>query len=157
MNLITEHDPQLGDFVHEVQHRADLNNYHEAHQLSLATLGTLGETISGGEGRQLARWLPLELAKPLATHTGQANRVSPNAFLEKVGSQVTTIDPGRLTGQIRATLQTVRNTAPAGELDDTIAQLPTQIAALFHDEPSASVARQPTSPPTSQHKQDGLP
>lgn len=133
MNLITEHSEELITFVHDVQHRAGLDNYHEAHQLSLATLGTLGETISGGEARQLARWLPMELAKRLATQTGQANRVSPNAFLEKVGGQVTTVDPDRLDAQVRATLQALRDTAPAGELNDTIAQLPQPIAALFDD------------------------
>lgn len=133
MNLITEHSTELADFVHQVQHRARLDNYHEAYQLSLATLGTLAETISAGEARQLARWLPVELAKRLAIQTGHANRVSPNAFLEKIGGHVTTVDTNRLTEQVHGTLQTVRATAPTGELDDTIAQLPPQIATLFND------------------------
>lgn len=132
MKLVTDHSDDLVHFVQDVQQRTGLD-YRQAHQLARSTLKTLGETISAQQARQLARWLPLELAQRLAIQTGDSTRVSPNAFLEKIGGQITVSDHDGLTGQIRGTLQAVRDTAPAGALDDTIARLPKQLAALFED------------------------
>lgn len=129
--ILTHHTQHLRDFVTEVQQRAGLKRYAEAHQLASATVGVLGESISGGEAKQLAQWLPKELATELSAKTGQATAFDKANFVEKVGGKVYSVDTEKVEGQIEAVLRTLRETAKSGELSDTIDQLPPELAAMF--------------------------
>jgi uncharacterized protein (DUF2267 family) len=121
----------LQEFVQRVQSMADLANYDEAEQVARATLSTLGETVSGGEAKQLGSWLPPELQSELAEKHGQASSFDKRQFLDKVAGKIYTVDLDRAEVQVSAVLQVLRSAAPANEINDTIAQLPQQLAAMF--------------------------
>lgn len=131
MDELTTHSTALREFVNDVQRRAEVDSYEEAHQLSHATLGALGEAVSGGQAQQLSGWLPPELAQELAEKSGHAQAFDKPNFLDAVGGAIHTVDDQRVERQVTGVLNALRGSAPAGELDDTIAQLPRELAALF--------------------------
>lgn len=131
MDLLSTHSDELRGFVEQVQQRAGLDNYEEAHQLVRATLNVLGQSVSGGETKQLAGWLPPDVRNELTDQTGHASGFDKRNFLEKVGGMVYTVDLDRVEKQVRAALQVASASAPAGERDDLIAQLPPELGDLF--------------------------
>lgn len=131
MNLLTEHSPQLRDFVQRVQDRAQLENYEEAHQLSRASLRVLGQSVSGGEAKRLAEWVPPELQDELTEQSGHASAFDKKNFLEKIGGLTYSVDTDRVEQRVTAVLQVLRASAKGGELDDTIAQLPPELSRMF--------------------------
>lgn len=86
---------------------------------------------SGGETKQLAGWLPPDVRNELTDQTGHASGFDKRNFLEKVGGMVYTVDLDRVEKQVRAALQVASASAPAGERDDLIAQLPPELGDLF--------------------------
>lgn len=60
------------EFVNRVQALAGLDSYEQAERVTSATLQVLGESVSRGEAKRLARWLPPELAGELAARDGVA-------------------------------------------------------------------------------------
>lgn len=128
---MTSHSDQLREFIQQIQHRASLEQYEEAHQLAVATLEALGQSVSGGQAQQLAQWVPPELGEELTGHTGHASAFDKSNFLDKIGGKIFTVDIERVEQYVRVTLQTVRSYAPTEEFDNTIAQLPDELAALF--------------------------
>lgn len=52
-------------------------------------------------------------------------------FLDRVSGEIATTDLESTERQVRAVLTTLREWAPEGEIDDTVAQLPGSIASLF--------------------------
>lgn len=135
MVMRTVHTEQMKTFVEAVRQRAELANYVEAHQLCRACLEVLGETISGGEAKQLAQWLPDELGGELATQHGEASRFDKPSFLDKVGGKIHSVESERVEQQVSAVLNTTRAAAPPDELADTIAQLPPELSAMFEPNP----------------------
>lgn len=134
MNLLTEHSDHLQEFVSDVQRRAGLERYEEAHQLALATVEVLGQSLSGGgRGQQLAGWLPRELGEQLGSQSGHASAFDRANFLEKVGGKIYTVDAERVRDQVSAALRALRTTGPAEEFDDTMNQLPQELADMFSD------------------------
>lgn len=131
-SLLTTHSQELRDFVTQVQQGARLENYEEAHQAARATLAVLGQSISGGEAQRLAAWVPPDLRDQLAGQSGQASAFDKPNFIEKISGMLYTVDPERVEKQIRAVLSTLRVAATDGELNDTISQLPPDLAELFH-------------------------
>lgn len=121
----------LQEFVQRVQGLADIGNYDEAEQVARATLSSLGETVSGGQAKQLATWLPPELQAELAEKHGQASSFDKRQFLDKVAGKIYTVELDRAEAQVSAVLQVVRSAAPSNEIDDTIAQLPPELSAMF--------------------------
>jgi len=131
-NVLTTHSGELQDFLQRVQQSARLANYEEAHRAAQATLTVLGQSISGGEARRLAEWLPAELREQCAEQSGHATAFDKANFVDKVGGMLYTVDAERGENEIRAVLRQVRASAPHGELDDTISQLPAELAEMFH-------------------------
>ena len=125
------HSDQLREFVEQVQQRAGLDNYEEAHQLVRATLNVLGQSISGGEAKQLAGWLPADVRTELTDQSGHAGGFDKRNFLEKVGGMVYTVDLDQVEKQTRAALQVVHAWAPDGERDDVLTQLSGELAEMF--------------------------
>ena len=56
---------QYQEFIERVQQRAGLPSFAAAEAATRATLTTLGEYLTGGEGLNLASQLPQGLAEPL--------------------------------------------------------------------------------------------
>lgn len=129
--LLTTHSQELRDFVTQVQQGARLENYEEAHQAARATLAVLGQSISAGEGQRLAEWVPPELREQLGGQSGQASRFDKANFIEKVSGMLYTVDPERTERQTRAVLGALRAAAPDKELNDTLSQLPPDLADMF--------------------------
>ncbi|MGH3097509.1 MAG: DUF2267 domain-containing protein [Streptosporangiales bacterium] len=130
-----EDSGQLEQFVRGVQHRAGLDSYNEAHQLARATVATLAASLSAGQAAQLAQWLPDKLRGELAASSGQAGRFDKTTFVDTVGGEIHTIDADRVEAQAAAVLQVLRAAAPREQIDDTLAQLPTELAAMFDSSP----------------------
>lgn len=131
MDVLGTHSDELGKFIEQVQQRAGLDNYEEAHQLVQATLNVLGQSVSGGEAKQLAGWLPPDVRNELSQETGHAGGFDKRNFLEKVGGMVYTVDLDQVEKQVRAALQVVGASAPDGEREDVLAQLPDELADMF--------------------------
>ncbi|MGH3096331.1 MAG: DUF2267 domain-containing protein [Streptosporangiales bacterium] len=132
-----EDSEQLQAFVRQVQERAGLGSYNETHQLARATVRALGASVSAGQAEQLAQWLPDKLRAELGTKDGQAARFDKASFVDTVGGEIHTVDTGRVETQAAAVLQSIRAAAPSEQINDTLAQLPPELAAMF-DSPSGS-------------------
>lgn len=131
MNTTTGHSTEMHEFVRNVQDRAKLGSYGEGHQLSRAVMAVLGQSISGGQAKKLADWLPPELHAELAEEHGHATAFDKNAFLDKIAGFIPSVDLHEVELQVGAVLRTLHDSAPEGELTDTIDQLPPELAALF--------------------------
>lgn len=130
-NVPNQDNAELEEFVRSAQQRAGLESYNEAHQLCRATMRALGTSISGGQAKQLALWLPDPLTAELGERSGQADRFDKANFLDKIGGETHTVDAGSMEHQVSAVLSVLRSWAPADRIDDTIAQLPPELSALF--------------------------
>lgn len=130
----SERSQQMSEFVEQVRERAGIDNVEEADQLSRASAQVLGQTISGGQAENLALQLPDELGAELAAQRGQASAFDKAQFLEKIGGKILSVDADRVERQVSAVLSTIRDTARRGELDDTLAQLPPELAEMFDRE-----------------------
>lgn len=121
----------MRSFVSQVQQSAGLSSFEESDALVRATLKTLAEAVTGGQIDDLAEGLPKELRDELTRRSGQARAMDKNGFLDRVSGALQTTDLEHVEEQVRAVLQTVRAWAPAGEISDTLKQLPSSLVALF--------------------------
>lgn len=118
-------------FAEQVRSSAGLSSSDEASRVSRATLTTLAEAISAGQVDELAQGLPPELRSELSQRSGQARSLNKTEFLDRVSGEIATTDMEATEEQVRAVLTTLRQWAPEGETDDTVAQLPRSLAGLF--------------------------
>jgi uncharacterized protein (DUF2267 family) len=101
----------------------------EANVLSLATLATLSERISGGEARDLAAQLPDRLRNWLLPTEENAENFGLTEFLRRVGVHAD-VDADRAEQGTRAVLATLREAVAGKEFTDTVAQLPKEFWAV---------------------------
>jgi uncharacterized protein (DUF2267 family) len=79
---------QYDEFIDRVRQRAELGSFFEADAATQATLTTLEEYLSGGEGLDLATRLPQGLAEHLRRQPpDRAMLFSLNDFLQEVGER----------------------------------------------------------------------
>lgn len=131
---MTDPGPQgmtMATFVEQVQQRAGLSSQQEADRLVRATMSTLSERVTGGQVDDLSPALPPELRTELTRFTGQATSFDKNTFLDRITGEIDTVDLGEAERQVRAVLSVLRSWAPGREIEDTIAQLPRDLADLF--------------------------
>ncbi len=121
----------MRSFVEQVQQTAHLQSAEEAEALARATLTVLAESITGGQVDELMQGLPAELQHDLSARSDQARALDKIAFLDRISGQIRATDFETTEAQTRAVLVTLKRWAPEGEIDDTIAQLPQSIAAMF--------------------------
>ncbi|MBK0866584.1 MAG: DUF2267 domain-containing protein [Saccharopolyspora sp.] len=131
MTESVQSSPQWQSFVGEVRRASGVESTAEAETLVRATLRTLGESITAGELDELVEPLPKEARDAVHDRSGQARQVDKNGFLDRVSADIYTTDLDTTEQQVRAVLSTVRSWTEPGEVDDTVAQLPSSIAALF--------------------------
>lgn len=123
---------ELRSFVSQVGERAGLEQEEEAERLARATFRQLGERLSSGQARDLSGTLPAELATELkARQSGQARAFDKDELIDRVSGEVHSVDAERVEAQVRAVLSTLKQWAPPGQIDDTLAQLPAGLADLF--------------------------
>lgn len=124
-------DQALRTFVQQVQTRAELASPDEADVATRATLRTLAEAISGGQVDKLRASLPPQLQDELGQRSGQARQMDRAGFLDRASGEMLTTDQDAVRNRARAVLETLREWAPEGEIDDAVRQLPSSIAELF--------------------------
>jgi uncharacterized protein (DUF2267 family) len=122
------------NFLRRVQQHSGLTSRTEARRLTEATLSALAVAVSAGQVTQLARHLPVGL-QPGHRAAGQAVKFDKAALLDTVSGAVPSTDPEEIEILTSAVLNTVREQLPAAQMSDTLAQLPDDLAALFHGAP----------------------
>jgi hypothetical protein len=122
------------NFLARVQQHSGLTSRTEARRLTEATLNALAVAVSEGQLAQLAQHLPIGL-RPGDRGSGQAAKFDKAAFLDVVSGAVPSTDPEEVEILTSAVLNTVREQVPVPQISDTLAQLPDELAALFHGAP----------------------
>lgn len=124
--------PTMDSFLAQVAERAGLSDRQEADRLARATVSTLSERITGGQVNELSPGLPPELGTELARYEGQAQAFDKHTFLDRVSGEIDTVDLDEVERQVRAVFSILREWVPAAEIDDTLGQLPPELAEMFH-------------------------
>jgi uncharacterized protein (DUF2267 family) len=106
----------------------------EARVLSLATLVTLSERISGGEVSDLAGQLPEPLRGWLLPTAENAERFGLAEFLRRVGVHAG-VDADRAQRGVRAVLETLREAVAGKDFADTLTQIPKEYWAVVEPTP----------------------
>ena len=120
---------QYDAFVGEVQNRARLPSRGDAVRAIQATLETLGERISAGEGSDLAAELPPELGKFLRG-VEETERFPVDDFFLRVAAKETADLPDAVH-HARAVMEVLLESVTPGEMDDVRSQLPDDFGPLF--------------------------
>ena len=95
-----------------------------------ATLQTLSERLTGGEATDLAAQLPEELKAPLQRSAEEAERFSLEEFYERVAEREG-VDLETARNDASAVMSVLRVAVTPGQLDDLMAQLPSEFNVLF--------------------------
>lgn len=122
----------LREFVGQVQRLTGLETEEETETLARATLRKLGARISSGQARDLTGALPAELtAEMVSQNTPQASAFDKHELVDQISGEVHSVDAEKVERQVVAVLQTLAQWVPDDQVDDTLAQLPGELAALF--------------------------
>jgi uncharacterized protein (DUF2267 family) len=117
------------DFIGQVQHRLKLGKQGQSVRAIRATLTTLGERLQGGEAKDLAGPLPMEIDwYLLQADSGQ--RFHFDEFVVRVAERER-IDEGDALFHAKAVLSLVAEVVPEGELEQIRGQLPEEYDPLF--------------------------
>jgi uncharacterized protein (DUF2267 family) len=116
-------------FMSLVEHRARLDTEEEAYKVVGATLSTLAERLTPDEARQLAAQLPKEIQHFL-TDVNRRKTFGLDEFYEKVAQRESYDDP-EIIDHARAVISVVAETVSSGEMEDVLAQLPSEYLPLF--------------------------
>lgn len=88
--------------------------------------------VSSGQAQELTRSLPPELiAEATSQNSAQAKAVDKDGLIDQISGEVHSVDAEKVEKQVATVLSTLKRWAPNGEIDDTVAQLPASLAALF--------------------------
>src|SRR5260370_42086954 len=119
------------EFIGQVQHRARLSSRGAAERATRATLETLAERLAGGEAKDLAAQLPLEIAEHLRGQwSALGERFSLDEFFRRVSLREG-VDLSDAVFHARAVIEVLSEAVSRGEMDDVRAQLPTEFDRLF--------------------------
>lgn len=121
----------LHAFLEQVHARGPLHSPSEVENITRATLAALADAVSSSQAAALTTATPPELAGELAAKKGQANAFDRHVFLDRVSGHTSSVDLAEIEQQVRAVLATLADWQPAGQIDETLAQLPTALADLF--------------------------
>ena len=122
---------QYQEFVDRVRQRAGLASFAEAEAATQATLTTLGEYLTGGEGLDLAAQLPQGLAELLRRQPPERSMIfSLNDFLQRVGEEEG-VGIEEASSHTRAVMGVLEEAVTEGEMDDVRRQFPSEFYPLF--------------------------
>ncbi len=118
------------EFIERVQRRLGSAEADAAGRAPTATLGTLGECLSGEEADDLAAQLPKELKMPLTRQSEDARPLSLEQFFQRVSEREGVgIDVAR--NHAAAVMKVLGEAASQGELRDVSSQLSPEVASLL--------------------------
>ena len=126
---------QYQEFLQRVQEQINATEpatqtQRAAEQAITATLQTLSERLTGGEATDLAAQLPEELKAPLQRSAEEAERFSLEEFYERVAEREG-VDVETARNDASAVMSVLRVAVTPGQLDDLMAQLPSEFNVLF--------------------------
>ena len=122
---------QYQEFVDRVRQRAGLASFAEAEAATQATLTTLGEYLTEGEGLDLAAQLPQGLAELLRRQSPERSMIfSLNDFLQRVGEEEG-VGIQEASVHARAVMGVLEEAVMEGEMDDVRRQVPSEFDPLF--------------------------
>ena len=122
---------QYQEFIERVQRRAELSSFGAAEEATQATLATLGEYLTGGEGLDLASQLPQGLAEPLRQQPPERSKIfSLNDFVQLVGEKEG-VGFEEASVHARAVMNVLGEAVTKGEMDDVRRQFPSEFDPLF--------------------------
>lgn len=101
----------------------------EALDLTRATLEQLGGQLSGGESRELALDLPIELAEHVAQHDGQAHPEPLRNFTRHLRER-TGLNQDEVTRGLRVILATLSELPDSARVQHALSQLPAEYREL---------------------------
>jgi uncharacterized protein (DUF2267 family) len=122
---------QYQEFIERVQQRVGLSSFAAAEAATRATLATLGEYLTGGEGLDLASQLPQGLAEPLRQQPPERSKIfSLNDFVQLVGEKE---GAGfeEASAHARAVMSVLGEAVSKGEMDDVRRQFPSEFDHFF--------------------------
>ncbi|MBQ1049252.1 DUF2267 domain-containing protein [Micromonospora sp. C51] len=105
-----------------------------AQSLTVATLRTLTERISGGEAADLADRVAYELRQFMVKGTDEPEVFAYDEFLRRVSDRAG-VERGVAERGVRAVLQTLHRVVGHDEFEDAMAQLPEDLRALARPVP----------------------
>ena len=118
-----------GEFIGQVQYRAELGSRGEAVRATRATLQTLGDRLQPDEADDLASVLPMEINRFLTTaDSGQS--FGYDKFVERVAER-TEADKPETGFYARVVMNVLDDAIPPGEREDVESQLPGEFGDLF--------------------------
>ena len=122
---------QYQEFIERVQRRTELSSFAAAEEATRATLTTLGEYLTGGEGLDLASQLPQGLAEPLRQQPPERSKIfSLNDFVQLVGEKEG-VSFEEASVHARAVMNVLGEAVTKGEMDDVRRQFPSEFDPLF--------------------------
>ena len=126
---------QYQEFLQRVQEQINATEpatqtQRAAEQAITATLQTLSERLTGGEATDLAAQLPEELKAPLERSAEEAERFSLEEFYERVAEREG-VDLETARNDASAVMSVLRLAVTPGQLDDLMAQLPSEFNVPF--------------------------
>lgn len=124
-------DDTMENLLARVQQLGELDSRTEAERATRATLRALAESITGGQMDDLAPGLPATLRPEIEQARGQARSFDKATFLDRITGGLDTVDLDKAEAQVRAVLGALYERVPAGEIEDTIGQLPPELARMF--------------------------
>jgi uncharacterized protein (DUF2267 family) len=118
---------KYAEFVEKVAERLNIS-LGQAETLTQATVQTLGERLTGSEGRDVAAGLPRELAAFVAKKREPAENFDLAEFVRRVSVRAAV--PRDLAGRaVSAVFQTLHDAVSGDEFTDALAQLPSEFPA----------------------------
>jgi uncharacterized protein (DUF2267 family) len=124
--VVTDYDYE--QFITTIQHKARVW-WDEAELVARSTLETLAERLSAGEARDIARQLPGDLGKWLAS-SDDAQPFHADEFLRRVAEREG-IDPETAESHARAVFIALGRVVSHQELEDMAAELPKDFLPLI--------------------------
>jgi uncharacterized protein (DUF2267 family) len=122
---------QYQEFIDRVRQRAGLDSFERAEAATQATLTTLGEYLSGGEGLDLASQLPQGIAEILHQQPPNRSKIfSLNDFLQMVGENEG-VGIEEAEAHARAVVGVLEEAVTEGEMQDVRRQFPSEFDDLF--------------------------
>ena len=118
------------EFVKQVRERAEVSR-EDAQSAAGSTLAVLAERLEAGEVKDLASQLPEGFEDALGRlPAGPAEAFSARDFVERVADRES-IAPNDADKRVRAVFATFQEAVSGGELEDVLAQLPTDYLGLM--------------------------
>jgi uncharacterized protein (DUF2267 family) len=125
-------------FIREVRDRAGIEDRDEAERTAVVVLQALSDRLVGGETDDLLAQLP-EPLKSSVTVTGEADRMAPEEFVQRVADELG-LSPAEARTRIRAVFSAIRDAVTPGEFEDVLVELPKGYVELL---PEPAVSRGP--------------